>query len=77
MTFAIKGEGGLECQKGFFFFNFLFKSHLKITPWLPKRVLRIVLALYCVYSRRGDYEHGLNMTVGGRISLRMSILNQL
>ena len=31
----------------------------------------------CIYSSWGDYEHGYYMAVGGRSSLRMSILNQL
>ena len=47
MTFAIEG-GGVSRAIKVFFFKFLQKPS-RITPWLPKRVLHIVWALYYVY----------------------------
>ena len=58
MTFAIKG-GGVSSAMSFFFSNFFVLKPARITPWLPKRVLHIVWALYYIY-----------LVVGGDFSWR-------
>ena len=72
------GEGVLSAIK--VFSNIVFLKPSGITPSLSKCVLHIVWALYYVYivvEVTLNNEHGYYMAVGGRSSLRMSILNQL
>ena len=45
---AMRGGRGLACHKDFFNFLFIQKPS-RITPWLSKRILHIIWALYCVY----------------------------
>ena len=63
----------------------LFVAKKSSTCWELKKLKEVFqktcfahsfIFILCIYSSKGDYEHGFDMAVGGRSRLRMSILNQ-
>ena len=60
MEFSMNGEGGISRSIRFFFVFFAYKPST-ITPWLPKRILHIVWALYYVKGKRSQSAVNKNL----------------
>ena len=58
MVFGMKG--GVSRAIIVFFQQYFFKQTFRIIPWLSKRALHTVWALYILYTHSswGDYEYG-------------------
>ena len=61
---------------GYFEEKQMFKNHLEPLPDCQNAFAQSVSFLLCIYRSSDDYEHDYYMAVGGRGSLRMSIMNQ-